>query len=117
MNHILDIGDVFERIKACYDDIKNIELDFYKRHDINIVFEEDAIDFIMAQIVDRAVTLDEMARQLNERLELGLKLAMEKTGKNRFFINREALENPEAYIGGLIRNGIHTTELPPSERS
>ena len=117
VNHILDIGEVFERIKACHDDIKTIELDFYKRHDINIVFEEDAIDFIMARIVDRAVTLDEMARQLNERLELGLKLVMEKTGQNRFFINREALENPDTYIAGLLRNATPTKELPLDERS
>lgn len=117
VNHILDIGEVFHRIKTCYDDIKKMELEFYKRHDINIVFEEDAIDFIMEQIVDRTVTLDAMARQINEWFELGLKLVMEKTGRNRFFINRDALENPESYIGGLIRTGMHTAALPSNERS
>lgn len=117
VNQILDIGEVFHRIKACYDDIKKMELEFYKRHDINIVFEEDAIDFIMEQIVDRTVTLDAMARQINEWFELGLKLVMEKTGRNRFFINRDALENPESYIGGLIRTGLHTAALPSNERS
>jgi hypothetical protein len=34
-----------------------------------------------------------------------LKLVREKTGKNRFFINREALLNPETYI----RNSLATT--------
>ena len=51
-----------------------------------------------------------MAKQLNGHFELGLKLVMEKTGQNRFFINREALVNPESFIGGLIRNGLSTTE-------
>jgi endopeptidase Clp ATP-binding regulatory subunit ClpX len=113
VNHILDIGQVFQQIRARYDDIKDIELAFYKRNDINIVLEEDAIDFIMEQIVDKTVTLDEIARQLNERFELGLKLVLEKTGKNRFFINRDALENPESFISGLIRNGLKTPPLPP----
>ena len=117
VNHILDIGQVFQRIKSCYDDIKKIELEFYKRNDINIVLEEDAIDFIMEQIVDKVVTLDTMAKQLNGDLELGLKLVMEKTGKNRFFINRDALVNPESFIGGLIRNGLNTTALPANERA
>ena len=117
VNHILDIGQVFEQIRARYDDIKDIELAFYKRHDINIVLEEDAIDFIMEQIVDSTVTLEEIARQLNENFEMGLKLVLEKTGKNRFFINRDALENPEAFISGLIRNGLKTPPLPPNERS
>ena len=117
VNHILDMGQVFKQIRSRYDDIKNIELTFYKRSDINIVLEEDAIDFIMDQIVDKTVTLDEVVQQLTERLELGLKLVQEKTGKNRFFINRDALENPETYIGGLIRNGMKTGRLPSEERS
>jgi endopeptidase Clp ATP-binding regulatory subunit ClpX len=117
VNHILDIGQVFQQIKSCYDDIKKIELEFYKRNDINVVLEEDAIDFIMEQIVNKAVTLEEIAQQLNANFELGLKLVMEKTGQNRFFINRDALVNPESFIGGLIRNGLSTPKLPANERS
>ena len=117
VNHILDIGQVFQQIKSCYDDIKKIELEFYKRNDINVVLEEDAIDFIMEQIVNKAVTLEEIAQQLNTNFELGLKLVMEKTGQNRFFINRDALVNPESFIGGLIRNGLSTPKLPANERS
>ena len=77
------------------------------------MFEEDAIDFIMEQIVDKTVTLEEIARQFNEGFALGLKLVLEKTGKNRFFVNRDALENPESYISGLIRNGLQAPPLPP----
>jgi ATP-dependent Clp protease ATP-binding subunit ClpX len=117
VNHILDIGQVFQQIKSCYDDIKKIELEFYKRNDINVVLEEDAIDYIMEQIVNKAVTLEEIAQQLNTNFELGLKLVMEKTGQNRFFINRDALVNPESFIGGLIRNGLSTPKLPANERS
>jgi ATP-dependent Clp protease ATP-binding subunit ClpX len=117
VNHILDIGQVFQQIKTCYDDIKKIELEFYKRNDINVVLEEDAIDFIMEQIVNNTVTLDAIAQQLNANFELGLKLVMEKTGQNRFFINRDALVNPESFIGGLIRNGLNTPKLPANERS
>jgi len=116
-NQIVDIGQVFQHIKSCYDDIKKIELEFYKRNDINIVFEEDAIDFIMEQIVNETVTLDTIGKQLSGNFELGLKLVMEKTGQNRFFINREALVNPESFIGGLIRNGLNTTALPANERA
>ena len=117
VNHILDIGQVFQQIKTCYDDIKKMELEFYKRNDINVVLEEDAIDFIMEQIVNKAVALDAIAQQLNANFELGLKLVMEKTGQNRFFINRDALVNPESFIGGLIRNGLSTPKLPANERS
>ncbi len=107
VNSVSDVGRVFERVKASYDQIKKIELDFYKAHDINIVLEEDAIDFVMEQLVDNAVTLEVFASKLAADFELGLKLVVEKTGKHRFFLNRQALQDPEQFISGLIRNGMH----------
>ena len=112
-NQIMDIGQVFERVKSRYDAIKKIELDFFKAHDINIVLEEDAIDFVMEQLVDKVVTLEAFARQLAADFELGLKLVVEKTGKHRFFLNRQALREPERFISGLIRNGMPAATPSP----
>jgi hypothetical protein len=112
-NQIMDIGQIFERVKSSYDAIKKIELDFFKAHDINIVLEEDAIDFVMEQLVDNAVTLEAFARQLAADFELGLKLVVEKTGKHRFFLNRQALREPERFISGLIRNGMPAATPSP----
>ncbi len=112
-NQIMDIGQVFERVKSSYDAIKKIELDFFKAHDINIVLEEDAIDFVMEQLVDKVVTLEAFARQLAADFELGLKLVVEKTGKHRFFLNRQALREPERFISGLIRNGMPAATPSP----
>ncbi len=113
VNQVLDVGQVFERVKSSYDEIKTIELDFFKAHDINIVLEEDAIDFVMEQLVDNALTLEAFARKLAADFELGLKLVVEKTGKHRFFLNRQALQDPEGFISGLIRNGMHSPTLAP----
>ncbi|NIW00585.1 hypothetical protein GWN26_16240, partial [Candidatus Saccharibacteria bacterium] len=40
--NVMDIENVVKHIKSNYDDIKKIELYFFKNHDINIVLEEDA---------------------------------------------------------------------------
>ncbi|MFZ7126967.1 MAG: AAA family ATPase [Desulfobacterales bacterium] len=108
--HIMDIGQVLERIRGLYDDIKAIELEFYKHHDINIVLEEDAIDFVIGQLVSSETTTGQFAQGLSDNFELGLKLAAEKTGKNRFFINRWALTHPDEYIRSLFRQA----PTPPS---
>jgi endopeptidase Clp ATP-binding regulatory subunit ClpX len=108
VSQIADLGQVFERVKASYDQIKKIELDFFKAHDINIVLEEDAIDFVMEQLVEKTVTLEAFTERLAADFELGLKLVVEKTGKHRFFLSRQALQNPEKFISGLIRNGMPT---------
>jgi endopeptidase Clp ATP-binding regulatory subunit ClpX len=109
--NVTDIGNAIRHIKACYDEIKNIELYFYKNHDINIVLEEDAIDFLMEMIVESAIQLKDVYPRLNNHFEYGLKLVRERTGRSRFFINRSALINPEDYIRSLI-----TTASPQQDK-
>jgi len=102
-NHILDIEKVIKKIKSFYDDIKKIELYFFKNHDINIVLEDDAIDFIIDQLENTTYDLETFYDHISTDFEYGLKLVQEKTGKNRFFITRDALMNPESFISNLIK--------------
>ncbi|MFH2220396.1 MAG: AAA family ATPase [Pseudomonadota bacterium] len=104
--HTMDVDNVISRIKTYCDEIKQIELRFFKSHDINIVLEEDAIDFIVEQVVNFDVNLDDFYSELSDGFEHGLKLIREKTGKNRFFITRQALLDPESYISALIKKAI-----------
>jgi hypothetical protein len=100
----MDIGKAIKKIKSFYDDVKKIELYFYKSYDINIVLEEGAIDFIIEGLVVSGMDLKTFYRQLSSDFEHGLKLVQEKTGKNRFFITREALLAPETFIGNLLKD-------------
>jgi hypothetical protein len=104
--YIMDIGNVIQRVKQLHDEIKKIELYFYKTHDINIVLEEDAIDHIIEQVIDEVITLQELEKKLSEDFEYGLKLIREKSGRNRFFLNRRALTNPEGFLDDLVRNEL-----------
>ncbi|MBU0985751.1 MAG: AAA family ATPase [Proteobacteria bacterium] len=104
--HIMDIGNAINKIKSYYDQIKIIELDFFKNYDINIVLEEDAIDFTIEQYLNSAVKLEDLYRQLTIDFEHGLKLVREKTGRNRFFITKQALLSPEEFISNLIRDQL-----------
>jgi len=105
----IDIGNIIKKVKDYCDEIKKIELSFFKSHDINIVLEEDAIDFIIEQIVHFDITIDDFYKQLTTHFEHGLKLIREKTGRNRFFITRQALLNPDAFVGNLIKDDLSTT--------
>ena len=106
---IADVGTVIRQIRSYYDEVKKSELFFFNNHDINIVLEEDAIDFIIEKFVTSDMHLDEFYKQLNNRFEHGLKLVREKTGKNRFFVTREALLDPEYFIRSML-----STQLNPS---
>jgi hypothetical protein len=110
--NIMDIETVVKHIKANYDEIKKIELYFFKNHDINIVLEEDAIDFIIEQLIKSPVGLKDIYQKVNMDFEYGLKLVREKTGRSRFFITRQALLNPEEYIRQMIKSDFdpHSSE-------
>jgi hypothetical protein len=101
----IDVGQAIQQIRSYYDDVKKIELYFFKNHDINIVLEDEAIDTIIGKFVHSGIHLDEFYQQLNLDFEHGLKLVKEKTGKSRFFITRSALLNPENYIRQLLAGG------------
>ena len=116
VNHIMDIEKVIKKIKSFFDDIKKIELYFFKNHDINIVLEDDAIDFIIDQLENSTYDLDTLYDHISTDFEYGLKLVQEKTGKNRFFITKDALVNPESFISNLIKDELNLhfkTDLKP----
>ncbi|MBW2593632.1 MAG: AAA family ATPase, partial [Deltaproteobacteria bacterium] len=105
-NRIMDIGSAIKKIKSFYDEIKTIELNFLKNFDINIVLEEDAIDFLIKQVINTETVLDRLYARLESDFKLGLNLIREKTGRNRFFITQKALSDPESFISALIKNEL-----------
>jgi endopeptidase Clp ATP-binding regulatory subunit ClpX len=107
-----DIGNIIAKIKSFYDESKKIELYFFKNHDINIVLEEDAIDFIIEQLIDASLEIKLVYKKIDNDFQHGLKLAREKTNRNRFFITRKALLDPEAYIGNQIRDVVKASPKP-----
>ncbi|MFO7666627.1 MAG: AAA family ATPase [Desulfobacterales bacterium] len=114
--HIMDIGVILQKIKILQDEIKNFELRFFKNHDINIVIEDNAIDFVIELVAHSSVRPDDFYNQMNIDFEYGLKLIREKTGKNRFFLTRQALIDPETFISSLIRDAL-SGEREQTERA
>ncbi len=113
--NVVEIGTAIEAIKSYYDMVKRIEINFYNRHDLNIVLEEDAIDFISEQMEKHSLNIDQIYHKLSDDFEYGLKLLREKTGKNRFFIPQYALENPEAFLNQLITTALQKQEAGDSD--
>jgi ATP-dependent Clp protease ATP-binding subunit ClpX len=109
---VTDIEKVLQRFKSYYEETKTIELYFIKNHGINIVLEEEAIDALIEKCFRSQRSPESYYRDLTASFEHGLKLVREKTGRTRFFITREALEKPESYIAGLLRQSQTPPQLP-----
>ncbi|MCF8069544.1 MAG: AAA family ATPase [Desulfobacterales bacterium] len=103
---IMDIGQAVSKIKLYYDEIKKVELSFYEKHDMNLILEDDAIDFIIGRFIGSSLTASILLNQLSTDFELGLKLIRDKTGKSRFFISKQAFLNPDIYLNELIKHEL-----------
>lgn len=110
--NIMDTENAVKKIKLYYDEVKNLELIFFKNHDIYIVIEEDAVDFIIEQFVNYAKTPKDFYERLTVDFECGFKLIREKTGKSRFFITKKALLEPEAFIDDILENEQNINARP-----
>ncbi len=115
--YVVEIGTAIRKIKSYYDQIKRIEIDFYNKHDLNIVLEEDAIDYISEQMANHSLNIDLIYHKLSNDFEYGLKLLRDKTGKNRFFLPKDALVNPEAFLDRLITSEFKKHNLTEADRS
>lgn len=105
-NHVMEIEDAVKKIKRFHDSVREIELEVSKSYDMNIVFEEDAIDFLIEQFVRHQATSEEILTRLYDNYYDGLNLIREKTGKSRFFLSKTSLIDHETYLNDLIRKEI-----------
>jgi ATP-dependent Clp protease ATP-binding subunit ClpX len=104
--HVVEIEDAVMKIKRFHDNIKEIELEISKSYNLNLVFEEDAIDFLIEQFVHHQVTSEEVLTKLYDDYYDGFNLVREKTGRNRFFLSKSGLIDHETYLNDLIRKEI-----------
>ena len=104
--HITELGKAVDQLKVHYESVKDIELNFFKEHDLNIVFEEDAIDFLMEQFISHEITSEEITAKIYNDFHDGLSLIRQKSDKNRFFISRQALMEHETFLENLIKKEI-----------
>jgi hypothetical protein len=101
--HTTDIDGVFTKVRALYERTKSIEMQFLKHNGLNIVLEEDAIDYIIGQWLEHPVDEDAVYQKLTSDFVHGLRLVQEKTGRSRFFITHQTLMEPEVYIRSLLK--------------
>ena len=74
--------------------------------------EDNAVDFIIEKFINFPEDFEKVYHKIISDFEYGLNLVREKTGKTRFFIARKDLEEPEKYIGELLKAKSSPLEPP-----
>jgi ATP-dependent Clp protease ATP-binding subunit ClpX len=101
-NNVMEIEAAVTKIKNFHDTVKEVEVEVLKSSNLNIIFEEDAIDFIIEQFVYNKATTEEIISKIYSDFYDGLNLVREKTGRDRFFLSKQALTDHQDYLDELI---------------
>ena len=104
--HVMEVEDAVRQIKRFHDAIKEMEVEISKSYDLNVVFEEDATDFLIQQFIDHSATTNEILSKIYTDFYDGFNLIRERTGKSRFFLSKNALTDHETYLNDLIKSEI-----------
>lgn len=84
--------------------IRSYEDSFFNRCEIDIAFDDDAVDRLLDACRYDPASLYTHCERLTSILEYGLTLIREKTGQSSFTIPAEAINNTELFINRLIRS-------------
>ncbi|MBN2124537.1 MAG: AAA family ATPase [Deltaproteobacteria bacterium] len=98
-----DINTAFDTYTEMYNGIKMEEAALLDKLEINISFDDTAIDELIHQAVDKDEDAGALAFRLAKKLEYGLKLVRDRSGIETFTITDEAVTDMEKYINDLVK--------------
>ncbi len=84
--------------------VRHFEERFQEDHDLTLHFEDDAVDGILEEALNREVPALSVCQNLAEDLEHALKLVRDRTSQDSFLLTREAIDNLDAYLNQVIRD-------------
>ena len=103
MKTTTDINTAFDDFKSMYQQVKDEESLFGQKLDIDIFFNNDAVDELIRQSIETGSEPGPLAFKVAKKLEYGLKLVKDRSGIDYFEINGEAVTDMEKYINNLLK--------------
>ncbi|NIQ37267.1 MAG: AAA domain-containing protein [Proteobacteria bacterium] len=103
IHRALDIQSVYEEAVGIANQIEDYEREFAEKHNIQIEFDEGAVDRITELVLEESAEVSTVCEQFSQNYEHGLKLIRDKTGMKEFVITREAVDEPEDFLNRLIQ--------------
>ena len=102
-----NINTAFDDFIEMYNEVKLEEASLLEKMDVNISFDDSAVDEIIDQAIKTGQGASALALQLTKRLEYGLNLVRDRSGIENFTINDEAVTDMENFVNNLIKKFYH----------
>jgi len=114
LKNISDINTALDDFSEMYNQIKLEESSLVEKLEVEVSFDESAIDEIINQAIKTDQEAGRLALHLAKRLEYGLKLVKDRSGIEKFVINGEAVIDMDNFVNNLVKKFYHQ-EYPSEE--
>lgn len=100
----VEISQALEELSSVHRQIKAYESSFSKRNQIQAVFTEEAIDYIMEEVLKRDQGVFTFCEKFLAKLEYTFSFLKETTKRNRFYITKKAFVDQEGFLEELLKS-------------
>jgi ATP-dependent Clp protease ATP-binding subunit ClpX len=104
-----DLRAAFEALVSLHQQVRQFEERFQEDHDLTLHFDDDAVDRILQEALNREMPAISVCQNLADDLEHALKLVRDRTSQDCFLLTREAIDNLDAYLNQVIRDYYQKT--------
>lgn len=105
------LESVFDDVLLLYNQVRVFEDGFFERHGLRIEFDNEAVNQIIREALQRATTAVAICNEIAGDFDYGFKLIHERSGKSRFVLPRKAVASPQVYMEELIRQHYRKSDL------
>ena len=75
---------------------------FKREHGLEIVFDESAVERLVARAQTERMTIPELCEHLFKDYQFGLSLISKNTGRKNFVLNATAVDEPDKFLSELV---------------
>ena len=103
LRKISDVNTAFEDFLAMYHEIKSEEASLAHDMELNVTFDDGAIDELLRRSIETGQDAGSLTFQLAKKLEYGLKLVKDRSGVDHFVVTKDAVLDMDKYINELVK--------------
>lgn len=100
----VEITQALEELTTIYRQVKAYETSFSKRNQIQAIFTDEAIDYVIEEVLLRDQGVFTFCEKALARFEYTFSFLKETTKRNRFYITKMAFLNQEKFLEELLKS-------------
>jgi ATP-dependent Clp protease ATP-binding subunit ClpX len=112
----LPIESIMNEMVSLCNQIRVFESDFYENFRFRIHFDEEAINQIIEEALQRGSSATAVCIGISRDFDYGFKLISDRSGQTEFTMSRKAVLQPSIYLDDLIRESYRNYPLDSSKQ-